>query len=159
MRVVPPACSEGRLAFKQFWAGGRWCWSGRARDGRRSLQRLRRRGARALLLLAEGGRHAGEAEYGVHLRVHRHGLAVPARAHLAAVVVGSVVVVAARDDFAAFDEHGAEREAHRALGGRVGALGEVELCLVHFVGFWVWVLWCVSVLPFSLEYKCRSIVR
>ena len=83
------------------------------------------------MLLAEGRGHARETVYRVHLRVHRHWLAVPARAHLCTVVVRSVVVVAARDDLAAFDEHRAEREAHRALRRRVGALREVELRLVH----------------------------
>jgi len=67
----------------------------------------------------------------MHLRVHRYGLAVPARAHFRAVVVRSVVVVAARDDLAAFDEDSAEREAHRALRCRICALREVELRLVH----------------------------
>ena len=43
---------------------------------------------------SEGGRHARETEDRVHLRVHRHGLAVPARAHFGAIVVRSVVVVA-----------------------------------------------------------------
>jgi hypothetical protein len=100
-------------------------------DGRWCLRRRACACARALLLLAEGGRHAGEAENRVHLRVHRYGLAVPARAHFGAVVVRSVVVVAARDYLAAFDEDGAEGEAHRALGGRVGALRKVELRLVH----------------------------
>jgi hypothetical protein len=80
-----------------------------------------------MLLLAEGRRHAGEAEYGMH----RYGLAVPARAHLGAIAVREVVVVAARDDLAAFDEDGIEREAHRALRRRIGALREVELRLVH----------------------------
>jgi hypothetical protein len=50
-------------------------------------------------------RLAGEAEYGVRLRVHRYGLAVPPRAHLGAVVVRSVVVVAARDDLAGRGRH------------------------------------------------------
>lgn len=67
----------------------------------------------------------------MHLRVHRYGLAMPARAHFRAIVVRSVVVVAARDDFAALDEDGAEGEAHRALGRRIGALREVELRLAH----------------------------
>ena len=67
----------------------------------------------------------------MHLGVHRHGLAVPARAHVRAVVVRSVVVVPAGDDLAALDEDGAEREAHWALGRRVGALREVELRLAH----------------------------
>jgi len=60
------------------------------------------------------------------------GLRCP-RVRTSAPSVGSVVVVAARDDFATFDEHGAEREAHGALGGRIGALREVELRLVHFI--------------------------
>lgn len=99
------------------------------------MELRRRAGARALLL-AEGRRHAGEAEYGVHLRVHRYGFAVPARAHLGAVVVRSVMVVAARDDLAAFDEDRTEREAHRALRCRIGALREVELRLVHDNRLW-----------------------
>ena len=67
------------------------------------------------LLLAEGRRHAGKVEYGVHLRVHRYGLALPVRARLEAVVARLVVVVAAQNDLAAFDEDRNEREAHRAL--------------------------------------------
>ena len=94
-------------------------------------------------MLAERGGHAGEAEDGVHLRVHGHGLAVPARAHLRAVVVRSVVVVAARNDLAAFDEDGAEGKAHRTLGRRIGALGEVELRLAHDDGLLVRVVVCV----------------
>ncbi len=58
----------------------------------------------------------------MHLCVHRYGLTMSSRAHLRAVVVRSVVVVAARDDFAAFDEYGTEGEAHRAFGRRIGAL-------------------------------------
>ena len=73
----------------------------------------------------------------MHLRVHGYGLAVPARAHLRAIVVRSVVVVAARDDLAAFDEDGAKGEAHRALGCRIGALGKVELRLAHDDGLLV----------------------
>ena len=42
-----------------------------------------------------------------------------------------MVVVALRDDLAAFDEDGTEREAHRALRCRISALQEVELHLVH----------------------------
>jgi len=57
-------------------------------------------GARTLLLV-ERGRHGGEVEDGVHLCVRQYGHAVPARAHVGAVVVWSVVVVAARDDLAA----------------------------------------------------------
>ena len=53
------------------------------------------------------------------------------RTHLSAVVVRSVVIVAARDHFSAFDEDGTEGEAHRALGCRIGALREVELGLAH----------------------------
>ena len=79
----------------------------------------------------------------MHLRVHGHGLAVPARAHLRAVVVRSVVVVAARDDLPAFDEDGAEGEAHRTLGRRIGTLGEVELRLAHDDGLLVRVVVCV----------------
>ena len=79
----------------------------------------------------------------MHLRVHGHGLAVPARAHLRAVVVRSVVVVAARNDLAAFDEDGAEGKAHRTLGRRIGALGEVELRLAHDDGLLVRVVVCV----------------
>ena len=125
---VPLTCSEGRLAFKRWWG---WRW-GRGRACKaRCLQLRRDAGARTLALLAERGRHAGEAEDRVHLRVHRHWLAVPARAHLRAVVVRAVVVVAARDDLAALDEDGAEGEAHRALGRRIGALREVELRLAH----------------------------
>ena len=67
-----------------------------------------------MLLLAEGWRHTSEAEYSVHLRMHRYGLGIFPRLHLGTVVVQSVVV-AARDDLAAFDEGGTEREAHRAL--------------------------------------------
>jgi hypothetical protein len=67
----------------------------------------------------------------VHLRVHRYGLAMSARAHLRAVVMRSMVVVAARDHFATFDEDGTEGEAHRALGSRIGTLREVKLRLVH----------------------------
>ena len=130
---MPLACSEGRLAFKETSLCGWWCWRrwGQRLLGRgRCLQLRGRAGARALLL-AEGRRHAGEAEYGVHLRMHRYGLAVPARAYLGAVVVRPVVVVAARDDLAAFDEDRAKREAHRALRCRIGALREIELRLVH----------------------------
>jgi hypothetical protein len=47
-------------------------------------------------------------------------------------VVRPVVVVAAQDDL---DEGRAECEAHRTLGGRVGALREVGLRLVHFWGW------------------------
>ena len=141
---VPLTCSEGRLAFK------RWLWQRRGRRWGRGrpckawcLQRRWRAGSRTLALLAERGRHAREAEDRVHLRVHRYGLAVPARAHLRAVVVRAVVVVAARDDFAAFDEDGAECEAHRALGRRIGALREIELRLVHDDGLLVRVVVCV----------------
>jgi hypothetical protein len=67
----------------------------------------------------------------VHLRVHRYGLAMSARAHFRAVVMRSMVVVAARDHFAALDEDGTEGEAHRALGSRIGTLREVKLRLVH----------------------------
>jgi len=81
-------------------------------------------------LHAEGGRHAREAED----RVHQHGLAVPTRGHVTAIVVRPVVVIAAQDDL---DEGRVDREVHRALGGRVGALREVELHLAHF--------WLVSV--------------
>jgi hypothetical protein len=42
-----------------------------------------------------------------------------------------MVVVAARDHFATFDEDGTEGEAHRALGSRIGTLREVKLRLVH----------------------------
>ena len=78
------------------------------------MQLRRCTGARALLL-GERQRHAGEVEYSVHLRVHRYGLAVPARAHLGAVVVRPVVVVAARDNLAAFDEDRTESEVDRAF--------------------------------------------
>jgi len=88
-------------------------------------------GPRTLLLLAERGRHTGETENRVHLRVHRYGLAMSARAYLCAVVMWSMVIVAARDHFATFDEDGTESEAHRALGSRIGTLREVKLRLVH----------------------------
>jgi hypothetical protein len=67
----------------------------------------------------------------VRLRVHRYGLAVPPRTHLGAIVVLTVVVVAALDDLAAFDEDGTGSEAHRTLRCRISALREVELRLVH----------------------------
>ena len=67
----------------------------------------------------------------MHLRVHRYGLALPVRARLGAVVARLVVVVAALNDLAAFDEDRAEHEAHRALRYRISALREVELRLVH----------------------------
>ena len=63
--------------------------------------------------------------------MYRYGLAVPARAHLGAVVVQPVVVVAARDDLAAFDEDCTEHEAHGALRCRISALREVEPRLVY----------------------------
>ena len=63
--------------------------------------------------------------------MHRYGLAMSARAHLRAVVMWSMMVVAARDHFATFDEDGAEGKAHRALGSRIGTLREVKLGLVH----------------------------
>ena len=66
----------------------------------------------------------------MHLRVHRYGLALPVRARLGAVVARLVVVVAALNDLAAFDEDRNEREAHRALQCRISALREVGLRLV-----------------------------
>jgi hypothetical protein len=68
------------------------------------------------------------------------------RAHVAAVVVRPVVVVAARDGL---DEGRAGCEARRALRGRVGAPREVELRrLAHF--------WLVSVVRygFPAESQC-----
>ena len=76
--------------------------------------------------------------------MHRHGLAVPARAHVNAIVVRPVVFIATQDDL---DEGRADREVHRALGGRVGARREVELRLAHF--------WLVSVrYGFPAESQC-----
>jgi len=55
----------------------------------------------------------------------------------------SMVVVAARDHFATFDEDGTEGEAHRTLGSRIGTLREVKLRLVHDDGLAVG---CLSLL-------------
>jgi len=123
---VPLTCSEGRLPFKWWWGWGWW------RSCKALCLPLRgSAGPRTLSLLAERGRHTGEAEDRMHLRVHRYGLAMSARAHLRAVVMRAVVVVAARDHFATFDENGTEGKAHRAFGSRIGTLREVKLRLVH----------------------------
>jgi hypothetical protein len=47
--------------------------------------------------------------------------------------VWSMVVVAAQNNFATFDEYGSEGEAHRALGSRIGTLPvrELKLRVVH----------------------------
>ncbi len=55
---------------------------------------------------------------------------MPARVHIAAIIVRLVVVVAAQDDL---DEGHTSCEAHWALGGHVGALREVELHLCSFL--------------------------
>ena len=51
----------------------------------------------------------------MHLRVHRHGLAVALRAYVVAVVVGPVMVVPGRDDLAAFHEDRSKTVIHRGL--------------------------------------------
>ena len=96
------------------------------------MQPRRRAYARALLL-AKGRGHSRQVEDRVHLGMHRYGLPVPARTHVRTVVVRSVMIVTAGYDLSAFDEDGAEREAHRALRGRIGALREIKLGLVHIL--------------------------
>ena len=82
----------------------------------------------------EGGRHAGEAEDGMHLRVHRHGLT--AAAHFGAVVVESVVVVTARDDFPPLTLTSTTPSVKHiwalSWSPRRRSEREVELRLVHF---------------------------
>jgi hypothetical protein len=69
---VPLACSEGRRPFK-WWPWGRVVGALVRSTVFATAGVRRRRGARTLLL-AEGGRHAGEVEDGVHLCVRRHAL-------------------------------------------------------------------------------------
>jgi hypothetical protein len=65
--------------------------------------------------------------------MHRYWLPVPALTHLRTIIVRSVVIVTAGYDLATFDDDGAEREAHRTLRGRIGALREIKLGLVHIL--------------------------
>ncbi|KAI0290038.1 hypothetical protein BC826DRAFT_575818 [Russula brevipes] len=66
---VPLACSEGRRPFN-WWPWGR-VW-GRSCEAR--CLRLQGCAGARTLLLAEGGRHAGEVEDGIHLCMHRRAL-------------------------------------------------------------------------------------
>lgn len=50
---------------------------------------------------------------------------------LETIVVGPVMVVACRDDLTALDQDRSEGEHHGTLGGRVGTLRQIELCLIH----------------------------
>ena len=63
--------------------------------------------------------------------MHRDGLAMTMSGNFGSVIVGTVVIVAGGDDFAALDEDCAQIEAHCRLSGSVGALRKVELGLVH----------------------------
>ena len=55
------------------------------------------------------------------------------RPHLGAVIVRPMVVVSGRYDLASLHHDRAQREAHRTLRRCLGALGEIELSLVHDV--------------------------
>ena len=59
-----------------------------------------------------------------NISVHRYGLAMSARAHLRAIKMWSVVVVAAGDHLSTTDKDGTEDKVHRALGSRIEALRE-----------------------------------
>lgn len=65
------------------------------------------------LLLYRGGLATGDVEDGVHLCMHRDGLAVAAGVYL--VVVGSLVVVSCGEDLSALYDDRAQGEYHRRL--------------------------------------------